>query len=433
MNETTQSKTIENSNGSECTGISAEACTHLKKNYLYQVLAKISTSLGDELINPKTVLVWIMNIVGAPAYLIGMLVPIRESGSMIPQVLLSGYIRTFSIRKWIWVIGGVLQGLAVLGMAMVVLFIEGFLAGWLIIGLLILFSLARALCSISNKDIIGKTIPKGKRGTLKGVAKSVSGTLAIGIGLYFLFADRNSTDNSFYVILLIAACSMWFLSSFLFTLLKEGKGEKLKNTQKISEAFSQFGLLITDNQFRNFVFSRAFFLCSALSAPYYVFLAQTHGSTDIMLLGMFIIANGVASSISAPVWGKLADASSKKVMIAGATLTVILGIATYGIVSYSATLYQTDWIYPIAFFVLGIAHSGVRLGRKTYIVDMADGDKRTQYVAVSNTLIGIILLATGSIGLLTSFLHPEEIILLLSAFGVAGIIIGLRLPEVENN
>ena len=88
------------------------------------------------------------------------------------------------------------------------------------------------------------------------------------------------------------------------------------------------------------------------------------------------------------------------------------------------------WIYPIAYFILGIAHSGVRLGRKTYIVDMAGGHKRTDYVAVSNTVIGIILLLTGFIGALASLISPIGVILVLSLLGFAGAALGTRLREV---
>ena len=91
-----------------------------------------------------------------------------------------------------------------------------------------------------------------------------------------------------------------------------------------------------------------------------------------------------------------------------------------------------EWAYPAAFLVLGVAHSGIRLGRKTYLVDMAGGNKRTDYVAVSNTVIGVILLAAGGIMAALSFLQPETLILLLAATSLAGALAGLGLPEVED-
>jgi hypothetical protein len=89
------------------------------------------------------------------------------------------------------------------------------------------------------------------------------------------------------------------------------------------------------------------------------------------------------------------------------------------------------WLYPAAFLGLGIAHAGIRLGRKTYLVDMAGGNRRTDYVAVSNTVIGLILLLAGSVTAALSFLAPDVIILALAATTFAGIVTGLGLPEVQ--
>jgi hypothetical protein len=118
-------------------------------------------------------------------------------------------------------------------------------------------------------------------------------------------------------------------------------------------------------------------------------------------------------------------------MVKGAMITSLLGMAMFIVVSWIPAMSSTQWLYPAAFFILGVAHSGVRLGRKTYIVDMAGGDKRTDYVAVSNTIIGLVLLITGGISALASAISPEGIILILSLFGIAGAFTSSRLPEVE--
>ena len=73
----------------------------------------------------------------------------------------------------------------------------------------------------------------------------------------------------------------------------------------------------------------------------------------------------------------------------------------------------------------------MRLGRKTYIVDMAEGNRRTDYVAVSNTLIGIILLITGGLSALASLISVEGVIVLLSVLGIIGAFKGSTLPDVE--
>ena len=95
------------------------------------------------------------------------------------------------------------------------------------------------------------------------------------------------------------------------------------------------------------------------------------------MLGIFLLAGSLASSLSASFWGWAADTSSRRVMIRGAAMAS--GVCL--LVGFTALFIGTEigsvWFDPVAFFVLSIAHAGVRLGRKTYLVDMAGGNQRT--------------------------------------------------------
>mgnify|MGYP001153548882 FL=1 len=64
---------------------------------------------------------------------------------------------------------------------------------------------------------------------------------------------------------------------------------------------------------------------------------------------------------------------------------------------------------------------------------MAEGNKRTDFVAISNTIIGLILLITGGLSALASFFSVEAVLLLLSLFGVFGAYKSYQLPNVEEN
>ena len=332
------------------------------------------------------------------------------------------------MRKWVWVGGSILQCVAVLGMGLVAFTLHGAAAGWSIIALLVLFSLARGLCSVAHKDVLGKAIPKTRRGRLTGYASSVAGLLALGIGV-FLTSQGDAAD-SFYGILLAAAGLLWLLAAAVFALVQEQPGATEGGGNALREAVHSLDLLRTDSDFRRFVIVRSLLLCSALSAPYYVILASERGVADISTLGWFVVANGLASSLSAPFWGRLADASSKTVMVRAALLTAGLGLLVAVLSVFLPALVAQTGFYPAAYFVLGIAHSGVRLGRKTYIVDMAGGNKRTDYIEASNTVIGLVLLGTGLIGALAGLVSALGVIVVLSLLGLAGALLGRRLPEV---
>jgi MFS family permease len=414
-----------------CKDIDESACQYTPKNYFLLMCSNIFTKLGDTLSNPKTVLAWVMSYVSAPVYLISFIVPIRESGSMLPQLVIASYIRTKEKRKWVYIIGALLQFASIAAIGFVSLNTEGAIAGWLIILFLITFSLSRGLCSVASKDVLGKTIPKTRRGKLKGYTVAISGVLVLLAGLYMIYKTKDDVGITFYSYTIFFASAMWLISALIYAGIREFPGETSGGQNGWKEALKRMNLVRSDKNFRHFIIARSLLLCSALTAPFYVLLAQTYAGKEGYLLGLFIIANGLASIISAPVWGRMADVSSKNVMVIAATIAALLGIVMFVLVSYVPVAKNAYWMYPVAFFILGIAHSGVRLGRKTYIVDMAGGNKRTDYVAVSNTIIGFILLITGGISAVAATISTEGIILILSLFGIAGAYVSYKLPNVE--
>jgi MFS family permease len=196
------------------------------------------------------------------------------------------------------------------------------------------------------------------------------------------------------------------------------------------EALRRLRILADDAPFRRFVVTRALLMCSALSAPFYVALAQGALGSPAWLLGAFVAAAGFASLLSAPVWGRFADRSSRSVMLAAAVLTSGVGLLTFALDRLAPALAGSAWYLPHAYFVLSVAHSGVRVGRKTYVVNLGTGNQRTDYVAISNSVIGLLLLLAGAVGVLAPLIGNGGVIGVLAGMGLAGALFGLRLPEV---
>ncbi len=395
------------------------------------LVSSFLTKLGDAIASPKTTLAWVVTAVGAPPFVLGFLVPIRESGSMIPQIFIGSVIRRLAIRKWVWVIGSIGQCLCILGIGLTAIYLEGAAAGWTILGLITLFSIARGFSSVSAKDVLGKTIPKNRRGKLAGWSASLAGLLSVAVGVFLFFPAVNRIDEDLLGWLLMGAGCLWLVAAAIYSNVPEETGETGGGRSAI-EALKQLRLLASDKPFRRFVITRALLMCSALSAPFYVALAQSNLGSPTYLLGAFVVAAGVASLVSAPFWGRFADVSSKRVMVSAALVTSGMGLATFFVDTMLPGVSATAWFLPLAYFVLSVAHSGVRVGRKTYVVNLASGNRRTDYVAISNTTIGVLLLLVGSVGLLAPVITNAGVIGLLALMGLCGAVLGTSLPEVES-
>ncbi len=415
-----------------CKAIEESACKVVPGNFFLTIISYFFNKLADSIANTKVILPWIMETLNVPLFLISFLVPIRESGSLLPQLLIGAYVRKLPIRKYVWSLGAYLQALSMIGIGIVAWTMTGLNAGIAIILLIIVFSLARGLSSVAAKDVLGKTIPKTRRGSLNGYSGSLAGLLIIFLGIYFLFVGEKPFSPQNFGILLFLAGFFWIIAGVVYSKIKEFEGETQGGGNAVLVALKKLSLLKTDKNFRNFVISRALFLCAVLSAPFFVILAQQQTNSNNYLLGLFILAGGLADFSSSIIWGKLSDVSSKKSMLIGASISTFLGFLVFFLDVLFENIFSTIWIMPLIYFILTVGYQGIRIGRKTYLVDLAEGNKRTDYVAVSNTIIGVILLFSGFIGVLNTYIGINGTILLLAIIGLIGIITTSKLPDVTS-
>lgn len=327
--------------------------------------------------------------------------------------------------------GAFIQALCIIGIGIVAWNMQGLHAGIAIISLIIIMSLARGLSSVAAKDVVGKTIPKTRRGALNGYSGSLAGLIVVGLGVYFLLVGEKPFSPQNFGVLLFIAGFFWIVAALTYLNIKEFEGETDGGGNAISVALKKLLLLKTDKAFRLFVITRALFLCSVLSAPFFVILAQQQTNANNSLLGLFILASGLADFSSSIVWGKLSDLSSRKSMIFGASISTVLGFLVFFLSVFYENIFSHIWLMPLIYFTLTVGYQGIRIGRKTYLVDLAGGNKRTDYVAVSNTIIGFVLLLAGFIGTLSSLIGLSGIILVLSIISVIGILFAFKLPEVQ--
>jgi len=82
-------------------------------------------------------------------------------------------------------------------------------------------------------------------------------------------------------------------------------------------------------------------------------------------------------------------------------------------------------------FVLMIAHQGVRLGRSVHVVDMANRDDRAAYTALSNSVVGLILLAGGIFGVIAQWLGLGAVLVLFAVMAALAIRAAHGLDEVQ--
>ena len=412
--------------GRMCRDISEEACNAQPGNFLRHALALGLSKAADGLADPKLVLSWVMTYLGAPAAMIGLLVPIREAGALLPQLFIAARIRAMAQRKRAWALAAFGQSFGAAIMFAAALLSDGAVAGALILGGLAVLAVSRAVASVAYKDVLGKTIAKGQRGTVTGLA----GTWSAGVVIAFALALIVFSDNRAVIVLaaLALAALAWGMAGALFAGLAEDRGAQAGGANGWAAAREMMRYLRNDPQLVRFIIARGLLTSTALAPPYLVVLASGEGGAALEGLGALVLAAALAGLMSSYVWGRLADHSSRKVLI----MTGVLGSGSMGLTLTFAALglAATLWAMPLALFGLMIAHQGVRLGRTTYLVDMVGPDLRAVYTAISNTVIGVILLASGVFGALAALAGAGTTLALFAVMAVAGALVAYGLKEL---
>lgn len=395
-------------------------------NFLTHATALSLTKSADGLIDPKLVLSWLLSSLSVPSFFIGLLVPIREAGALLPQMFTAPFIQSMTRRKWAWVGAAAGQGAGVAAILIAALFLEGWALGLVACCALAVLALSRSVASVSYKDILGRTVSAGRRGTATGLASSTSAVVVIIFALMLMWAPVNRFA------LVIGALGLAVLAFGTAALIFAGLREEADTGTEpgsIRAALSQFRVLREDANLRWFVAARGLLTATALAPPFLVMLAADAGNEAFQRLGALVLASAIASFLSSYVWGRLSDRSSRRVLIltgfgGGAALMLAVALDLAGLTG-------TIWALPVTLFLLMIAYHGVRQGRSTYLVDIAPEDQRTGYAAVANTVIGVILLGAGVFGALASVAGPVVTIALFAAMSIGGGLVALKLSEAE--
>jgi len=393
-------------------GMTGEEAANARRHLTALSLSK----LADGLVDPKLVLSWLLNVLGAPALFIGMLVAIREAGALLPQMAIGARLGRLRYRRWVWAAGSVVQGGAAGAIALVALLSSGWMAGLLICAALAVLALARSACSVSYKDVLGRTVAQSRRGAVTGLAGSVA---AAGIVLFaglLLAGILRSEGAVIGAIALAGLC--WIGAAAIFTGLSEEP-----STPEPRDGSGYISILREDANLRRFILVRGLLTSTALAPPFFVLLAAE--KAGLGRLGVLVLASSLAAFLSSYLWGRLADRDSRLVLLGAGALGAAGMLAAIGL--HMAGMAKA---IPLALFALMLGWHGVRQARTVYLVDISDEALRARNTALANTAIGAILLLAGGLGGALSMAGPVAALAGFAAMALAGGLLALTLRPV---
>ena len=207
-----------------CDALPDGACEVVPGNAGWNVTSGAFSKLGEQLASPGTVLPWILASLGAPAALTGLLVPVKDAGSLLPQLAVAGTLRSRPRRAPWWVGAATVQTVALAAMAAAAAWLGGVAAGAAIVVALAAFSIASGVGSVAFKDVMAKTVPKGGRGRVLAWRSAIGGAAGVAAGLTSAPHRRGREARGPFVALLLAATLCFGLAAAAFARIHERPG-----------------------------------------------------------------------------------------------------------------------------------------------------------------------------------------------------------------
>jgi hypothetical protein len=173
--------------------------------------------------------------------------------------------------------------------------------------------------------VLGKTVDKARRGTATGTATALGSAAVILFALTLILELGPRGAIVLWAIML--AGGLWLLAAALFATLREEPGATEGGESMLAAAWASFGLLRSDPGLRRFILARALLVPTALAAALHGRARLRDAGRGLESLGALVLASALAGVLSAYVWGRLADRSSRLVLAAtGAAAAVALAL-----------------------------------------------------------------------------------------------------------
>lgn len=421
---------FEHDEGRACESISEEACTDLPANAIRNIASGTFSKLAEQLAHPGLTIPWLLSSLGVPAAISSLPLPLKDAGSLAPQLFLAQWVRSRPRRNRIWATVAMVQAVILLAMAGALLLLPSTAGGLMTAALFLAFGVASGLASLSFKDTVAKTIPKPRRGTLLGLRASIGGGVALVAGALFSLLGTDGAPSEALLILLVAAAAFWVVSGFLFLRIKEEAGSTSGGKNPVDSIREALALFRENDNMRRFVAARSLDLSITLLQPLYVIIAADRLGFSFSGLGTLLIASAGAQLVSGYVWGRLTDRSSRWVLIIAPVVGVAVGILFFLMPMVGGWAAGTV-AHGVVLFLHNIAYAGARVGRKTYLVNAASNENRAIFAAGANTAIGLVtLLMSAVVSAVTGFAGAVSSALMLIVLLSVGALLATRLREV---
>ncbi len=384
--------------------------TYLEKNFWLGVVNGVLNAAGETLMDPTLVVVAYLSVLTQSPLILGLAVPLRDGGWALPQFWVSCYLQNIPNKISIYRKLSYVRIAAWGVLAATVNFVRSptkILTAFLVI--FCLTSLINGLGGLPFMEVVAKTIPPKRRGEFFAWRLAVGSLGSIGASIIVrIVLDPNGPLKfpSNYGLLAAGYFVLASIALLVFNGVKETGDSEIQPRVSASLQFHRAILLLRENSgYRHFVSMWSLLLVAGVATPFFaVYVQQQLGGSKAMIgvyLGVYTATNLLVNLFFGRISKKFGN--SKIMIIAGIcglimSITVLLlSIVAVPLKNNAQT---ASYLLLPVFILSGMRTSGIGVSGNSLMLDISPTSERSLYVGFTNSLLGIVLIATGLGGLI---------------------------------
>ncbi|MDI7276699.1 MAG: MFS transporter [Anaerolineae bacterium] len=396
----------------------------------------VAFGMGIGFLGTTTVLPTLIRLLGGSPVVVGSLGAIQAGGFLLPQLVAGRHIANRPLVKGYVIATGALSR-AFLAVSAVVLALYARRAPAVALSCLLigvgLFNVLDAFASVGWYELYAKGVPPHLRGRALGVAQTLAGLASIGVGVAVrtILARPDPFPGS-YVLLILLAAAFTGICPLAIALMREAPRPVESAPQpRWREYLPRLAsILRKDRRFAWVTVIRWLAGFAEMGVAFYVLFAADRLRTPPHMIGLFISAGVVGSLVCGGTLGPLGDRR-------GPALIITIGLGLRCVCPALALLTPLvaglhPWVGPgillLIFALAGMASGSHMIGFTNYLLEIAPVADRPTYMALSNTLGGILLLGPLIAGWLVQSTSYEFLFAVMLSLGAAGLLAALRRP-----
>ncbi len=413
------------------------------RNFRLGVLNGVWFTVADRLMDPTLVLAAFVSVLTPSPLWLGLIIPITEGGWFLPQLVMSGYLQSQPLKLTLYrKVAAVRIGLWALMAAAPFVLTD---PRWLLPAFMVTYTLtclSSGISGLSFMEIVGKTIHPRRRGVFfawrlaAGAVAGLLGTLLVR----YLVDERGPLGFPYsFGVLFAAALAVGLLGLAAFARVSEPADTILQpRASPLAQTQRALRHVRADDNFRRYLLVRVLLVVAGVAPPFYAVYVQQRLGGSLAMVGVYLAVYTTANFLAHVVFGRFSTRLGNRLTLVASTWAGLLMTAGVLALAFAAGPLRLAgaaaslWLIPI-FVLYGVRESGIGVASHSLLLDIAPPADRSLYVGFTNTLMGIVLLATGVSGLIVAGLGYSALFIITAAAHVLALFAAARMREADSS